>query len=140
MWLALIALAFGADLDGAQVYRENCTRCHAARSPSELDAARWPAVVFHMRTRAGLTRAEMKALELFFSPPPAASPPWVLQNAQVATACTRCHEPQRIQSAVDSGRTREQWLQTLDRMATYGANVSPADREAIASWLANPPR
>lgn len=134
MWL--LSLASAADLDGAVVYRENCTRCHSARNASELDAQRWPAVVFHMRTRAGLTSAEARALEAFLAPPPPAAPPAVLLNSTVLRVCTRCHDAGRIQAAVDGKRTPELWDITLTRMATYGAVLTSEERTALVAWLA----
>ncbi len=134
MWL--LTLATAAELDGAVVYRDNCTRCHSARNPSELDAERWPAVVFHMRTRAGLTAAEGRALVAFLAPPPPSSPPAVLNNAVVLRVCTRCHDAGRIQAAVDSKRTTDLWDATLTRMALYGAALTNEERTALIAWLA----
>lgn len=130
--------ALGADYDGAEVYRDNCTRCHAARSPSELGPDRWPAVLLHMRVKAGLTRGELRAIEAFLLPPPAPTPPPVQANVVLARVCVRCHDAQRIQLAVDAGRDRASWAATLDRMTTYGALMSQAEREEILSWLARP--
>ncbi|WP_297528741.1 c-type cytochrome [Thiohalobacter sp.] len=40
---------------GAQVWVNNCTRCHNARDPREFRDDLWRPIVFHMRIRGGLT-------------------------------------------------------------------------------------
>lgn len=133
----LFSLALAGEIDGAEVYRANCTRCHYARPPSELDADRWPAVAFQMRTRAGLTRAETDALLAFLVPPPAPTPvaPRLLANPVLAEQCVRCHDPARIDAAVASGRTAEGWEATFTRMRSYGATITPERGEALSQWL-----
>lgn len=53
--------------DGARIWRMTCSQCHNARPASEFDAGQWPVIVSHMRTRAGLTRAEADAVAAFLS-------------------------------------------------------------------------
>ncbi len=124
--------------DGAEVYRDHCSRCHSPRAPSDLDAAAWRVATFHMRTRAYLDRAEVAALEGFLAPAALATPAGggVLANPLVASKCVTCHPPERIEAAVGTRRTVAGWLETLDRMRTYGAPVSPAEAREIAAWLA----
>jgi len=52
-------------LDGAKVFRDNCTKCHSERSPMEKTDAEWSIVVTHMRTIAGLTAKESNAVLKF---------------------------------------------------------------------------
>jgi cytochrome c5 len=53
---------------GAQLWAENCARCHNMRSPSSYSAAEWEVVMFHMRVRANLTPEEhQKILEFLKS-------------------------------------------------------------------------
>lgn len=40
---------------GATLYRENCSRCHAERYPTERKDAQWETIMLHMRVRAQLT-------------------------------------------------------------------------------------
>lgn len=136
--LLLLSLAFAGELDGAEVYRANCTRCHHARSPTELDAERWPAVAFHMRTRAMLTRDETDALLAFLVPPPAplGFRSALLADPVLAERCTICHDPARIDVAVASGRSIEEWQATLTRMRTYGAAITDEQADALSRWLA----
>lgn len=47
---------------GAQVYSNNCGRCHNARSSAERTDADWIPIVMHMRARANLTREEARAV------------------------------------------------------------------------------
>ena len=43
---------------GAQLWGENCMRCHNSRAPSSYNDADWDVVVHHMRVRANLTSVE----------------------------------------------------------------------------------
>ena len=43
---------------GAQLWAENCMRCHNSRAPSSYNDADWDVVVHHMRVRANLTSVE----------------------------------------------------------------------------------
>ena len=54
-----------AQKGGAQLWSENCGRCHNLRSPSSLSPAQWQVVVHHMRLRAGLTGDESQAITDF---------------------------------------------------------------------------
>ncbi len=43
---------------GAQLWGENCLRCHNTPSPKTFSDAEWDAAVLHMRVRANLTASE----------------------------------------------------------------------------------
>jgi hypothetical protein len=47
---------------GAQLWAENCNRCHNIRSPSNYSPAQWEVVMMHMRVRANLTPEEHKKI------------------------------------------------------------------------------
>src|SRR6266699_1938749 len=47
---------------GAQLWAENCNRCHNIRSPSNYSPAQWEVVMAHMRVRANLTPEEHKKI------------------------------------------------------------------------------
>jgi mono/diheme cytochrome c family protein len=47
---------------GAQLWAENCVRCHNIRSPSSYSPAQWEVVMMHMRVRANLTPEEHKKI------------------------------------------------------------------------------
>jgi mono/diheme cytochrome c family protein len=47
---------------GAQLWSENCARCHNIRSPSAYSDAEWEVVMLHMRIRANLTAEQHKAI------------------------------------------------------------------------------
>ncbi len=47
---------------GAQLWAENCVRCHNIRSPSSLSPAQWEVALMHMRIRANLTPEEHKKI------------------------------------------------------------------------------
>jgi hypothetical protein len=50
---------------GAQLWAENCVRCHNIRSPSNYSPAQWEVVMLHMRVRANLTPDEHKKILAF---------------------------------------------------------------------------
>ena len=47
---------------GAQLWGENCARCHNMRSPSIYSDAEWGVAMAHMRVRANLTADEYKKI------------------------------------------------------------------------------
>jgi hypothetical protein len=51
-----------AEKSGAQLWAENCVRCHNIRSPSSYSPAQWEVVMMHMRVRANLTPEEHKKI------------------------------------------------------------------------------
>ena len=50
---------------GAQLWSDNCARCHNARPPQSFSDAQWQAVVHHMRLRADLTGQEQRKITEF---------------------------------------------------------------------------
>ncbi len=47
---------------GAQLWAQNCVRCHNIRSPSTYSDAEWEVAMHHMRIRANLTAEEHKKI------------------------------------------------------------------------------
>lgn len=47
-----------ADKSGAQLWGENCIRCHNTPSPDTFSDAQWDVAISHMRIRATLTQEE----------------------------------------------------------------------------------
>jgi len=47
---------------GAQVWLNNCARCHNLRRTDEFNDQQWISIVTHMRIRAGLTGQEARDL------------------------------------------------------------------------------
>lgn len=47
---------------GAQLWGDNCQRCHNTRSPSSYNDAQWEVAMLHMRVRANLTPEENKKI------------------------------------------------------------------------------
>jgi len=47
---------------GAQLWAENCVRCHNIRSPGSLSPVQWDVAMMHMRARANLTPEEHKKI------------------------------------------------------------------------------
>ena len=50
---------------GAQLWAENCSRCHNVRSPSSFSDEQWDVAVMHMRLRAPLTAQEHRSIVEF---------------------------------------------------------------------------
>ena len=78
-WLAMLALGLmspasalafdypppGDAVRGAQLWANNCARCHNIRSAPELRDDQWITTMFHMRVRAGLTGQETRDILSF---------------------------------------------------------------------------
>ena len=54
-----------ANESGAQIWAENCMRCHQLRSPSQYTPAQWGIIMQYMRLRAGLTGTQEKKVLAF---------------------------------------------------------------------------
>lgn len=50
---------------GAQVYANQCGRCHNMRSSTERTDAEWKVIVSHMRTRGNMTKSEAEWVKAF---------------------------------------------------------------------------
>jgi hypothetical protein len=50
---------------GAQIWGENCIRCHNAASPSTFSDTEWDVAVMHMQIRANLTLEESEKVAKF---------------------------------------------------------------------------
>ena len=46
----------------AQLWAENCARCHNIRSPSAYSDSEWEVAMLHMRVRANLTAEEHRKI------------------------------------------------------------------------------
>jgi hypothetical protein len=54
-----------AQTSGAQLWSDNCMRCHNLRSPETYSSTQWEVAVHHMRLRANLTGDETKKITAF---------------------------------------------------------------------------
>jgi hypothetical protein len=54
-----------AQKGAAQLWSENCTRCHNGRPPGEFSDTQWDVIVHHMRVRANLTAEEQRQILAF---------------------------------------------------------------------------
>ena len=70
---------------GSLIWKENCMRCHNARSSMERTDRDWATIAAHMRARANLTKSETRAILAFLqatnapeggavTPPPTPTP------------------------------------------------------------------
>ena len=64
----------------AELWAQNCGRCHNLRPPSEFSGAQWDAIVHHMSVRANLTGADSRAILEFLKAAKAAPPAIVGQG------------------------------------------------------------
>ena len=51
----------------------------------------------------------------------------------VEERCTRCHDLARV---TNTQKTEEEWQATVERMVSKGADLSPAEQEAVIKYLA----
>ncbi|MEW6701298.1 MAG: cytochrome c [Bacteroidota bacterium] len=51
-----------AEKSGAQLWGENCVRCHNGPSPTAFSDVQWETLGMHMRVRASLTADETKKI------------------------------------------------------------------------------
>lgn len=54
-----------ANKSGAQLWGENCTRCHNAPSPGDFNDVQWKTIGLHMQDRANLTKDETEKIVAF---------------------------------------------------------------------------
>jgi len=54
-----------ADKTGAQLWAENCNRCHNAPDPTTYSDDQWDAATEHMRQKAILTDVEITKVRIF---------------------------------------------------------------------------
>ncbi len=54
-----------ANKSGAQLWGENCTRCHNVPTPSDFNDAQWKTIGLHMQDRANLTKDEAEKIVAF---------------------------------------------------------------------------
>lgn len=50
---------------GAQLWGENCARCHNTPSPAAYSDDQWDIISTHMKVKAGLTDIEIKKITTF---------------------------------------------------------------------------
>lgn len=54
-----------AEKSGAQIWGENCIRCHNAPSPAAFSDDQWESITMHMRVGANLTAEETRKVVEF---------------------------------------------------------------------------
>lgn len=54
-----------ANKSGAQLWGENCIRCHSTPSPADFNDAQWKTIGLHMQDRANLTKDEANKIVVF---------------------------------------------------------------------------
>lgn len=58
-----------AGKSGAQLWAENCQRCHNTPSPTSFSPDQWETIGMHMQTRALITEQERKKIVEFLQTP-----------------------------------------------------------------------
>ena len=66
-FISLFVHAEPSQLKGAEVFNNNCARCHNARSIDEFSLAEWTVIMPHMREKAHLTGKETDAVMKFIA-------------------------------------------------------------------------
>jgi len=66
-------------------------------------------------------------------PEEAAPPPAADGEALLNERCSTCHSTDRVTSA---SKTVDEWVSTIDRMISKGAELSEAERDILAAYLA----
>ena len=56
-----------ANKGGAQLWAENCTRCHYAPSSIDFNDHEWDVIGMHMQVRAQLTKTEREKIITFLT-------------------------------------------------------------------------
>jgi cytochrome c1 len=54
-----------SEKSGAQLWGENCNRCHNAPSQEQYSKDQWPLIGAHMKLKAGITNDEMNKIVAF---------------------------------------------------------------------------
>lgn len=54
--------AIARERDGAQLYQQNCSRCHSERFATEKTDAQWQTVMLHMRIRGQIPSKDADAI------------------------------------------------------------------------------
>ena len=54
-----------AEKGGAELWSENCNRCHSTPPPNAFTSEQWATISMHMRVRAALTDEETKKITEF---------------------------------------------------------------------------
>ena len=54
-----------ADKSGAQLWGENCNRCHNAPSQDQYSKDQWGIIGIHMKLKAGITNDEQQKIVAF---------------------------------------------------------------------------
>ena len=62
---AMLAESARAEKSGAQLWTDNCMRCHNLRGPETYSAMQWEVAMHHMRLRANLTGQETRKITEF---------------------------------------------------------------------------
>lgn len=87
------------DLSGAEIYNDNCARCHNPRPIQEFSESEWSVILPHMREKSHLTGKEAATLSRYFKSlkPDAAvsntrsTSPKSAKNIMVQFGCMGCH-------------------------------------------------
>ena len=133
---------------GRDIVTTRCASCHEAdlivqqrlsregwgRSVDKM--VRWGATV-----PAGEREAMLDYLAAHFAPKPAASHlvATAATEAIYKRACLACHEDDLIES---QRLSRPGWVREVDKMIRWGADVAPAEKDALVDYLTAryPPR
>ena len=73
LFIALVTFICGCRINkdvqvektGAQLWAENCSRCHNMPSPQDTDDDKWETISMHMKIRSNISNNEIKLIKEF---------------------------------------------------------------------------
>jgi hypothetical protein len=123
VFVALVAIVLAA---------AQCSQPEATKVPADTPAATaaLPATEAPVATEAPTATEAPAATE----PPAATEAPAGADGLSLLQArCTKCHDLARVESAKKS---QDQWVATVQRMVSKGAQLSSAEQETLVKYLA----
>jgi cytochrome c5 len=127
---------------GREVVTARCVACHETDliTQQRLSRAAWQRSIEKMvRWGAVVDTTEREPLLDYLAAHFTATPAAQNLVATAATepvykrACLGCHEDDLIEA---QQLTRDGWVRTIDKMVRWGADVPPADKDALVNYLA----
>lgn len=133
---------------GREAFGQACVQCHGLNRTTiqRKTSAGWKKTVYSMISRgAPVFPDEIEPITSYlvatYGPD---SPSPVAEGLQQSTAlpdqpgreilvrsCVQCHGMETI---LESKKSEEEWEQTVDRMVSYGANVSPEEQSLVVKY------
>ena len=131
---------------GRKAIGQVCSQCHSPQHwvIQRKAAAGWRQTVFHMIGRGAPVEAEeIEPIVAFLTANYGPNSPLPGTNLGTLPAdagreilmsnCTNCHAVEMVRMAA---KTEVAWLETIDRMVSNGAKITPSDKVTLAKYAA----